>query len=202
LKRQADTGRGRFNQRFYTPRAFLGDLANAIRHLPDLRAAARGRRVSRSFAEKIMMVVTQVNGCRYCSYFHTRLALSSGVSDLEIERLLALEIGAFPVEEAVALAFAQHFAESKGRPDPEAERRFREYYGPDMARDILSYIRMITVGNLAGNTVDAFLSRLRGRPAEGSSAAGEFLLFLLFAPFTLPLLGPIRRQKAQEQTGL
>jgi AhpD family alkylhydroperoxidase len=197
LSRRAEVTRDRFDGRFYTPGAFLRDVAGVLKHLPELRSAARSRRVSRAFAEKIMMVVTQVNGCRYCSYFHTRMALSAGVSDPEIGSLLALEIGSFPTEEAVAFAFAQHYAETRGRPDPEAERRLREQYGPEIARDILSYIRMITVGNLAGNTVDAFLSRLRGRPAEGSNPAGEFLLFCLFAPFTLPLLGPIRRERAR-----
>jgi AhpD family alkylhydroperoxidase len=199
LNGEGKVTRDRFDGRFYTPGAFLGDLVDVVRHLPELRVAARDRRVSRAFAEKIMMVVTQVNGCRYCSYFHTRMALAAGLSDLEIERLLALEIDAFPMEEAVALAFAQHYAETKGRPDPEAKRRFREHYGPDMYRDILSYIRMIRVGNLAGNTVDAFLSRLRGRPAEGSNPVSEFLLFLLFAPFTLPLLGPMRRKRERHQ---
>lgn len=178
----------RFHKRFYTPGAFLRDLVEVVRHLPEFRAAARSGRGNRAFAEKIMLVVTQVNGCRYCSYVHVRMALRSGVAGDEMERLLALEIDGFPQEQAIGLAFAQHYAETAGRADPQAESRFREYYGSRMSRDIMSWIRMITLGNLAGNTVDAFLSRLRGRPAAGSSLLGELLLFLLFAPFTLPLL--------------
>jgi AhpD family alkylhydroperoxidase len=182
-----------FNKRFYTPRTFLYGLRELVSHLGDLEKTARSGRVSRAFAEKIMMAVTQVNGCRYCAYFHTRMALRAGVMPGEIGKLLAAEIGDFPKDEAVALAYAQHWAETAGQPDLEAERRFRAYYGPQVSNDILNWMRVINFGNLTGNTVDAFLSRLRGAPALDSNPVGELLLFLLCAPFTLPLLARMRR---------
>jgi hypothetical protein len=129
-----------------------------------------------------------VTGCRYCSYFHTRMALTSGVDAVEIEQLMALEIGNFPPEQAVALAFAQHYAESGCCPEPEAEARFQSYYGPQVSADIMNAIRMIKMGNLAGNTVDAFLSRLKGAPAPGSSVIWEALFFVLSLPVTMPML--------------
>ena len=187
---------GSFNKRFYTPRTFLRALGAILSHLSALQDTVRSRRVSRALGEKIMMAVTQVNGCRYCAYFHTRMALRAGVAADEIGKLLAAEIGDFPEDEAVALAFAQHWAETAGHPDPEAERRFREFYGPQVSADLLNWMRVINFGNLAGNTVDAFLSRLRGAPAQDSNPVGEFLLFLLCAPFTLPLLAPMRRTQA------
>jgi AhpD family alkylhydroperoxidase len=128
--------------------------------MPAFRDTARSGRVSRAFAEKIMLAVTQVNGCRYCAYGHSRMALREGVAPEEIEKILAAELGNFPEEEAVALAFAQHWAETEGQPDPEAERRFREYYGPTISDDILHWMRMINMGNLMGNTLDAILYRL------------------------------------------
>jgi AhpD family alkylhydroperoxidase len=185
-----------FNKRFYTPRTFLRDLWAILSHLSAFKDTARSQRVSRAFAEKIMMAVTEVNGCRYCSYFHTRMALQAGVTPDEIGHILAAEIGDFPADEGVALAYAQHWAETAGHPDPEAEHRFREFYGPQVSADILNWMRMINFGNLAGNSVDAFLSRLRGVPARDSNPVGEVLLFLLCAPFTLPLLATIRRAKA------
>jgi AhpD family alkylhydroperoxidase len=184
---------GEFRKRFHTPRTFFRDLWNILVSMPAFLDTFHSGRVSRSFAEKIMMAVTRVNGCRYCAYFHARMALREGVSPDEIAKLLALEVGGFPEEEAVALAFAQHWVETAGHPNPEAEGRFCEYYGPQVSADIYNWMRMISFGNLAGNSVDAFLSRLRGAPARGSNPIGEFLLFLLCAPFTLPLLGRIRR---------
>lgn len=161
-----------FRKRFYTPRAFARDVRDVMAHMSSFRDTARSDRVSRAFAEKIMLAITAVNGCRYCAYGHTRTALQAGVEADEIERLLANELGEFPEEEAVALAFAQHWAETGGEPDPEAERRFHEYYGPEVSTDILNWMRMINVGNLLGNTFDAvlFCLGLRRRATRSESS--------------------------------
>jgi AhpD family alkylhydroperoxidase len=181
-----------FRKRIYTPRTFLSDLRDIFAHRKQMREMMRAKRVDRSFMEKIMLVITQVNGCRYCSYFHTQMALTSGVSETEIEQLVALEIGDFPPEQAVALAFAQHYAESGCCPDPDAEARFIAYYGLQVSDDIMNAIRMIKMGNLAGNTVDAFISRLKGAPAPGSSVLWEAVFFLLSLPVTGPMLIKMR----------
>jgi AhpD family alkylhydroperoxidase len=156
-----------FRKRFYTPRTFWRDLRQVFAHMGDFRETARSERVSRAFAEKIMLAVTAVNGCRYCAYGHTRAALVAGVPPEEVEQILSLELGDLPEEEAVALAFAQHWAETAGAPAPEAEQRFRSYYGEQVSDDILNWMRMIQMGNLLGNTFDAILWRLGIRRREG-----------------------------------
>ena len=148
-----------FDKRFYTPRSLFRDLAELLARRSEIRETARSDRVSRAFAEKIMMAVTAVNRCRYCARYHTRLALQEGIPQDEIARILSLELDDFPPEEAVALAFAQHWAETEGHPDPEAERRFRETYDPQVSADILNWIQLITMGNLLGNSWDALLWR-------------------------------------------
>ena len=152
-----------FDKRLYTPGALLHDLLDLVAHLPDLLSAYWSRRVSRSFAEKIMLAVTQVNGCRYCSYAHTRLALRSGVHPTEVVALLAADLGAFPAHESVALAFAQHYAQTGGKPQRDAILNLYRFYSPRTGRDIMSYIRIITVGNLAGNSVDDLLDKIMRR---------------------------------------
>jgi AhpD family alkylhydroperoxidase len=154
-----------FKKRFYTPRTMFRDLREILAHRAEFRDTARSGRVSRAFAEKIMMAVTAVNGCRYCAHYHTGLALREGVSPEEIANIMAADLGDFAEEEAVALAFAQHWAETAGQPDPEAERRFRDYYGHKVSADILNWMRMINFGNLSGNTLDAILWRLGIRRA-------------------------------------
>jgi AhpD family alkylhydroperoxidase len=125
-----------------------------------LRRATHGL-ISPAFRERLMMVVTQVNGCRYCSYYHAREALKSGVSSAELRDLLA---GSIPVEtppaEYVALMYAQHWAETDADPDPEAARKLIETYGEEKAAAIDVLLRMIRVGNLLGNTADYLLYRL------------------------------------------
>jgi AhpD family alkylhydroperoxidase len=156
-----------FHKRFYTPRSFFRDLRELVAHRSEIRETARSGRVSRAFVEKIMMAVTAVNGCRYCAYFHTRMALREGVPPDQIAGILSLELGAFPPEEAIALAFAQHWAETEGHPDPDAQRRFYETYGPQVSADILNWMRMINMGNLLGNSWDALLWRCGLRGGSG-----------------------------------
>jgi AhpD family alkylhydroperoxidase len=177
-----------FAKRIYTPRSLLADLRGILAHSQDILSAMRSQRVDHAFVEKVMLAVTAVNGCRYCSYGHARAALASGVSQEEVDLLLSGEVGHVGPEEAPALFFAQHYAESNGHPDPEMVQRLVETYGPEKARDIQAYIRMITMGNLTGNTFDALLSRLRGRPARDSSLGSEMATLALLGIGT-PLLG-------------
>ena len=167
-----------FTKRIYTLPLFTADVRQIFDHMDSLRRAARGGRVNRAFAEKIMMAVTSVNGCRYCSYAHSRAALAAGIPEAELQRIMSLDLGDFPESEAVALTFAQHYAETCCHPDPAAWQKLVSYYGQDTAEDILAYLRMITFGNLLGNTFDALLSRLKGKPAPGSSLWSEVRILL------------------------
>ena len=171
--------KGDFFTRLYTPNSLLQDFRDILAHFHEFRSAVRSKRISKAFAEKIMLAVTAVNGCRYCSYGHAKTALASGVSQEEVDLLLSGEVGHASPEEAPALFFAQHYAESDGHPDPEMMQKLVKTYGPEKARDVLAHIRMITLGNLSGNTFDALLSRLRGRPAEGSSMGSELATLAL-----------------------
>lgn len=92
--------------------------------------------------------------------------------------LLAGEVGTFPEEETVALTFVQHYAECRCHPDTAALQRLAESYGLDAAQDILAYLRMLTFGNLFGNTFDALLSRFSGKPALDSSLWSELGVLL------------------------
>ena len=63
------------------------------------------------FMERIMLAVTSVNECRYCSYYHTKIALENNCTNEEIRELLGGDFSCADQEELPALAFAQHFAE-------------------------------------------------------------------------------------------
>jgi AhpD family alkylhydroperoxidase len=173
--------RGKFDRRIFSLRSFLRAAGEMARCHREVREAVKAGRVDKAFAERIMLAVSRVNGCRYCTYAHTRAALREGVPQGELKRLMAGDFGAVPQDQVVALHFAQHYAETEGRTDPEARRTLVETYGEDKARDILTYIRLITVGNLYGNTFDALLSRLAGRPAPGSNPVSEVAVVLLGA---------------------
>ncbi len=177
-----------FDRRIFTRRLLAQDVRYLFCHTREISDLMRSRTVTRAFMERIMSVVTAVNDCPYCSWYHAKQALESGVDPDELRRLVSLEFYADASDlELPALLYAQDYAETNRHPDPFVRRRLVEFHGDETAGHISLAIRMITFGNLAGNTFDAFLSRLEGAPAPGSSAAFEFLFFVCSAPFLLPI---------------
>jgi AhpD family alkylhydroperoxidase len=151
----------KFKKRTYKNiKDFLYDLWFPIRNRKRLREVRNKGLLSPAFQERIMLAVTSVEGCRYCSYFHSKLALKGGVSQEEINKLLSGEVEGCPEEEALAVLYAQHWAESNACPDKEAAERLEETYGPEKAEAINLMLRMIRLGNLLGNTWDYLLYRI------------------------------------------
>jgi AhpD family alkylhydroperoxidase len=120
----------------------------------------RGETLNKPFRERLMIVVTEVNACRYCSYFHARQALVEGIAEQELQALTEGEFKASPPEERTALLYAQHVAESGGNPDPAARARIEERYGTETAAAIDLTLRVIRIANLMGNTVDFLLYKV------------------------------------------
>ncbi len=159
----------RFNKRTYGIGEFFGDISFLTKNVRNVRRVMRERWIPSAFRERLMLAVISVYGCRYCCWAHTREALRSGVDQEEIARLLAGSIDNCPEEEAIALLYAQHWADSDARPHPEAVGRLEEAYGAERAEAINLILRMIRVGNLWGNTWDRFLYRLSfSRRVEGA----------------------------------
>jgi AhpD family alkylhydroperoxidase len=151
----------KFSKRTYnSPREFFSDILFPFKNRRKLRVVMIGSLISPAFRERLMLAVTAVNGCRYCSYYHTGEALKSGLSREEISRLLAGESASCPLEEAPAVIYAQHWAESNTRPDPKALQNLREIYGQEKIDAIHLVLRMIRIGNLSGNSWDYLLYRL------------------------------------------
>jgi AhpD family alkylhydroperoxidase len=155
----------RFRKRFYaSAREFARDILYLAHNIRWLRKGKSYGIISPAFRERLMLAVTAVYGCRYCSYFHAKQGLKSGVNDKEAAALLAGSLEMCPSEEAIALLYAQHWAESNANPDAEAVERLERSYGAEMAKTIDLMLRMVRVGNLAGNLWDYFLYKLsRGR---------------------------------------
>lgn len=153
------------------------DLHFLVNNRPILKKARSDNLISPAFRERLMLVVTQVNGCRYCSYYHAKEALKAGISNQELKALLdgIIPLNS-PEDECAALTYAQHWAEQDAQPDPEATGRLVEVYGQEVAQAIQVILRVIRVGNLLGNTGDYWLYRLsfgrfglrhREKPSQG-----------------------------------
>ena len=91
--------------RFYDVKTFYRFLEDFLTDR-GLERPRKRVKLDKDFFERIMLAVTQVNGCPYCSYFHAQMALRSGMSNEEIKKLLQGEFVDAPEEQLVALMFA------------------------------------------------------------------------------------------------
>lgn len=142
---------------YHSPRQFGREFWFLIKNRSGIRALMRQNLLSPAFRERLMLAVTAVNGCRYCSYVHAREALLAGVSETEVESLLSGVVDSCPVKESAAVLYAQHWAESDVNSDPEARQKLSAIYGSEVAAAIELALRMIRMGNLMGNTWDYLL---------------------------------------------
>lgn len=144
--------------------------------------------MDKAFTEKIMLAVTEVNGCRYCNYLHTKLALKAGVPKEEIQQLLSGQFENISADEAYALIFAQHYADTGGYPDFEANQKLVDFYGEAKAKEILAIIKAIMVGNSYGFSIDALINRIKGNSIPGSQLKDEVFISIgifVFVPLII-----------------
>jgi len=187
-----------FDRKIYTFRLLLSDLAFLFSNTGNIVAAMRNKKLGKVFMEKVMTVVTAVNGCTYCTWFHAKQAVSSGISETEVKNMLNLQFEADASDfEVLALLYAQHYAETNRNPDEKMTKKLFDFYGEKTAKHIFLMIRMIFFGNLSGNTFDAFLSRLKGKKAKNSNVLFETLFFIVNAPFMLPLMPATKKYRKQ-----
>lgn len=166
----------------YTVKEFYTILCKGLRTITFLRKNKKNKQMSNHFIERIMLAVTEVNGCEVCSYGHTKIALEQGMREEEIKELLSGETDSIPNDELTAIMFAQHYADTKGNPSKESWNRVVETYGEEKALGILGATRMIMIGNSYGIALSAFRSRIKGRPIEKSSLLYEITMLLSIIP--------------------
>ena len=129
----------------------------------------KSKLVDIDFIERLQLAVTEVNGCPACSYQHTKMALRQGMSNEEISSFLSGGDDFIKPEEAKAIMFAQHFADSRGYPKNYTYDSIVEEYGDKKADIILSAAQIMIAGNMYGIPYSAFQSRLKGKPFKDSS---------------------------------
>jgi AhpD family alkylhydroperoxidase len=152
-----------------------------FRMIINMKSMGQVSGLSKEFMEKIMLAVTSVNECRYCTYYHTKIAIESGCSNEEVREILGGDFSCADQEELPALAFAQHFAESHEQPSEKALKQLIKVYGLEKSKQIITACRMITMGNLFGNTIDAYIHRYHDVEPENGSPLLEGIIYYMSA---------------------
>lgn len=139
------------------------------RAIEKMRGNKKSNLVDKDFVERLQLAVTEVNGCAACSYQHTKMALQMGMSNEEISSFLSGEDSFIRRDEAKAILFAQHFADSRGYPKKYAYESIVKEYGDKKASIILSAVQVMIAGNMYGIPLSAYLSRRKGKPFKEST---------------------------------
>jgi len=161
-----------FRKRIYTLPGFCHDVFAVLSHPGLALGVLWGVALFPRFRERLYLAVIAVNGCRYCTYLHTRSALQSGLTRGDVDRLLSGLIDDVPLDEAKAILYAQHWADNRGQPDAQLRLDLIEAYGAKQARAIEMSLTLIQIGSLCGNTLDYCLFRFsRGRWASSNEGS-------------------------------
>lgn len=177
------------NSRVFTIKEQLRLIRYASKSFVALKKNKDRTLMNKKLKERIMLAITQVNGCEMCSFVHTKIALSTGMPRENINAILEGDISNVPDEDAVAVMYGQHFADSKEKPSIEARERLIEEYGPRKANLIKAATYMITMTNGMGTSLDYLWSRLRFKRNKKSNIVKEVVIplstMLLFPPLVL-----------------
>jgi AhpD family alkylhydroperoxidase len=172
-----------FNKKVFSLKSFAGDLIFLFSNFSSLIRLNKNAQITNIFREKIMTVVSSINGCTYCKWFHARQAVKAGIPAADVKKLFEQQFDTTATDfELSGLMYAQHYAETNRNPNIEMTNKLVEDYGKHDADAIQLTIRMIFFGNLYGNTLDAFISRINGIKAQNSSFMFEFLFFFINIP--------------------
>jgi AhpD family alkylhydroperoxidase len=113
----------RFAKRTFTLPLPGKSLGAAAMTSPLMLRALVTPRLPASLREEVMLAVTSVNDCRYCSWVHTGLALENGVDMEELDLLLGKSLDNASEREAVAILFGKHFADTVRQPSAQAKAK-------------------------------------------------------------------------------
>jgi len=123
-----------------------------------VRSYLPGQALDPRTRERVILAVTEVNGCRYCAWIHGSWQDFLGENSL------------VDADEAL-LGYARACAEA-GRPlDPAP---LTEVLPPEAVASVRATVAQIEVSNLVGNTVDGLIARItRKRPLDPPNAVAE-----------------------------
>ncbi|MBN2853653.1 MAG: carboxymuconolactone decarboxylase family protein [Clostridia bacterium] len=186
-----------YNKRFYTIRQYFYFLDDMLFSIKDVRKAKKMNLISKDFQERIMIAVTEVNGCQVCSYYHAKVALESGVNSEEIDDLLSGEDRNVPRNQLNAVLFAKYYADAAGIVEKTVYEAVVKEYSQDMASGILGYIRMIMIGNVSGIAFGTLKNRITFKKVKGSRLGNE-LAILFGTVFFIPVIMIMRLIKPRK----
>jgi AhpD family alkylhydroperoxidase len=201
-KKKPQSPFGGFKKRTISATQLGRRLAALVPELGTMYRVWAKKEVDPGFREELMLAVSRLNGCRYCSWGHHEWAQISGVSNEELAQLEQLDPSGFDRRKWVAISYARALVkEDFRRVQPELRRAVQHKFSPREIRQIELIANVMDVGNRTSNTFDAMLSRFKGAPAADSRIVDEVILsgvFLAVAPVVVLHLSRASKRPVRE----
>ena len=153
-----------------------------------VKKAKKNKLIDDELEEKIMLAVTEVNGCELCNTFHTQKSEKIGISAIDIGILTSGGFNMGIKKEDSILEFAKHYALQNGDFSQSKFDKIIELYGEEFAQGVLGVIRIIMMGNTYGIATGAFFKRLKLQPVKNSTLINEICVtisIVFFAPMAI-----------------
>ncbi|MHA1984467.1 MAG: hypothetical protein ACW967_08945 [Candidatus Hodarchaeales archaeon] len=166
-----------FNKQSYTLRLLLQDIRYSRKFSHELEQALT--QISHQLVFYMALTTTKEFGCPYCLWIQENKAPDYGCTSQTINAVKSNKYDDFPSNEIIALNFAKHYAESKRNPAKKEIKKLVRYFGKKESSNLINFLHLVSVGNLMGNTVDAFESRLKGIPVKNGSILFEMFIYLI-----------------------
>jgi AhpD family alkylhydroperoxidase len=93
----------------------------------------RNGELNTELIEKVMLTVTEINGCEVCSVFHNRVAEKEEIKEEDIQVLFVADFEEIPQDEAPAILFARRYAASSGKASEHSWKSLIQSYGESKA---------------------------------------------------------------------
>ncbi|MFP4499404.1 MAG: carboxymuconolactone decarboxylase family protein [Candidatus Hydrogenedentota bacterium] len=148
----------RTGRTFVSPEQFLREFLHLCMHPRGIVRLMRGKSLDPCLRERVMLAVTEVNRCSLCAWAHTRMALQEGLDRDEVNALLHGTMHGVPPEQHTATLFAQHWADTGGKPDADARVHFEAAYDKQTVAALDLAMRFIRFWNYCGVACERFVS--------------------------------------------
>lgn len=150
-----------FGRKLFSTKEVCRNIYYGLRSIRPLKDAINKNIISEKLKERIMLSVTEVNGCSMCSYAHTKIAMEAGLSDEEIKYLLQGVFEDVPKEDVMGIMFSQYYAQNRGIVSKESVENLVKEYNEKKAKAIINSTQIIMMGNSFGIPVGSFKSRFK-----------------------------------------
>lgn len=193
---------GGFRKRTMTARELAASAVSLVPDTPTLYRVWVKHEIDPGFREELMLAVSKLNDCRYCSWGHHEWANIAGVPEEELASVEQMDPAHFDRRKWIAISFARELVSARfGRISKDLMQEMKANYSAREIREIILIAKIMDIGNRGANTWDSMRARLRGQPAAESRIIDETVLsavFLTVAPIVVLFLARASKRSFRE----